>query len=99
MRLLKFAVLGAALLVAGCAGGEYRWQRADGGPLGESFQWAISECRRVADRQDEEVMRRCMYRRGYVWAAAAEQPAYYNSGYSGRRYRRRHHRDDELLSA
>jgi hypothetical protein len=91
MRLLKFGVLCAALLVAGCAS-DYRWQRRDGGPLGESFQWAIGECRRVADRQDEEVMRRCMYRRGYVWAAAATEDDDY---YRGRHHRRHHHDDDD----
>jgi hypothetical protein len=87
MRLLKFTVLCAALLAAGCAS-DYRWQRRDGGPLGESFQGAISECRRASGRNDEEIMRRCMYRHGYVWAAASDDSEYSD-------YRRRHHHHDE----
>jgi hypothetical protein len=91
MRLVKYAVLSAALLAAGCAS-DYSWQRRDGGPLGEDFQWAISECRRIADRYDEEVMRRCMYRRGYIWA----QNAYQEEDYPEyRRHRRHHHYDDD----
>jgi hypothetical protein len=91
MRLLKFAVLSAALLAAGCAS-DYSWQRRDGGRLGEDFQWAISECRRISGRADEEVMRRCMYRRGYVWAqnvASAEED------YDYRPRRRHRHYDDD----
>jgi hypothetical protein len=90
MRLLKLAVVSAALLVAGCAS-DYSWQRRDGRPLGEEFQWAISDCRRVSGRHDEEIMRRCMHRRGFVWA----QNAYYDDDYDYRpRRRHRHHYDD-----
>ena len=90
MRLLKFAVVCAALLVAGCAS-DYSWQRRDGGRLGEDFQWAVSECRRIASRNDEEIMRRCMYRRGYIWA----QNSYDDADYADYRPRRRHHRYDD----
>ena len=90
MRLLKFAVVSAALLAGACAS-DYSWQRRDGGRLGEDFQWAISECRRVAERSDADVMRRCMYRRGYVWA----QNSYNEPEYDYRPRRRHHHHDDD----
>lgn len=69
MRLLKIAALTAAVLSSGCAQPE--WRRADGRPVDESFDWAVRECRgRAAERYDAtEAMRRCMYRRGYVWSS------------------------------
>jgi len=72
MKLLTVAALSAAVLIGGCANNYgARWQRADGGPVGESFDWAMSRCRRVASDRDEgavHAMRRCMARFGYVWA-------------------------------
>jgi len=72
MKLFKFAVLAAALFASGCAN-EYgmAWQRMDGRPIDGSFDSAIAQCRRVASDYDEgavAAMRRCMSRRGYVWA-------------------------------
>ena len=67
MKLLKIAALSVALLVSACA--QPQWRRADGRPVDKSFDWAVRECRsRAADRDYAiEAMRRCMYRRGYVW--------------------------------
>jgi hypothetical protein len=94
MRLLKLAVVCAAFLVAGCAS-DYSWQRRDGGRLGEDFQWSISECRRIAGRNDEEIMRRCMHRRGYVWAQnVATYDDYDYRDYRPRRRHHHHHYDD-----
>ena len=51
------------------------WQRMDGGPVyGYGFERAMGECRGRARDHDEaaaHVMRRCMARRGYVWAPAS----------------------------
>ena len=50
----------AAVLIGGCANNYgARWQRADGGPVGESFDWAMSRCRRAAsDFRDEGAVHR-----------------------------------------
>jgi hypothetical protein len=69
MKLLKIAALfAAALLSSGCAQPE--WRRVDGRPVDESFDWAVRECRGRATERDYavEAMKRCMYRRGYVWS-------------------------------
>jgi hypothetical protein len=93
MRLYKLGILCAALLVGGCAASaDYAWQRRDGRPAGgESFDYAISECRRISGRYDEEIMQRCMARFGYVWAP--RQVEYYPADYRYSEYRprRRHH--------
>ncbi|MBX9592167.1 MAG: hypothetical protein K2X43_22980 [Hyphomonadaceae bacterium] len=50
------------------------WQRADGRPVDASFDGAIAQCRRVASDYDDgavAAMRRCMGKRGYVWASTA----------------------------
>ena len=73
MKLLTVAALSAAVLVGGCGGGDgygARWQRSDGRPVDESFDWAMSRCRGAAQQYEEgavQAMRRCMARRGYVW--------------------------------
>ena len=102
MRLLKLGVLVAVLLVGGCAT-DYSWQRRDGRVAGgEAFDHAISECRRISGRNDEEIMRRCMHRFGYVWAPRTYDSCYTDCGQPGYRYsdyrprpRHRHHHDDD----
>lgn len=96
MRLLKSMALAAAVFSSGCAT-QMAWQRTDGGRVhGWAFQRAISECRGRAWDRDEaavEVMRRCMARRGFVWAAVYDNGGYneYN-GYN--RHSRRYDDDD-----
>jgi hypothetical protein len=93
MRLFKLGILCAALFAGGCAT-DYSWQRRDGGPAGgRSFDYAISECRRISGRYDEEIMRRCMERYGFVWAPSPYESYCYNSDcrYSEYRPHRRHH--------
>ena len=93
MRLYKLGILGVALLAGGCAATDYSWQRRDGRQAGgKSFDYAISECRRISGRNDEEIMRRCMERFGYVWAPRPVAD-YCTSDcrYSEYRPRRRHH--------
>jgi hypothetical protein len=80
MKLLKIAALSATLLAGGCAG-EMAWQRTDGGPVGRSFASVAAECRARAreyggDGGATEVMRRCMHRHGYVWAAISSNDDY-----------------------
>jgi hypothetical protein len=79
MKLLKIAVLSAALLASGCAATEMVWQRIDGRPLDRTGYGVVAECRRLAYRYEEsavEVMQTCMTRRGYVWAAAPTAYSY-----------------------
>jgi alkanesulfonate monooxygenase SsuD/methylene tetrahydromethanopterin reductase-like flavin-dependent oxidoreductase (luciferase family) len=80
MKFLKIAVLAATLLSGGCAG-DMAWQRADGGRVDRSFVGVAAECRERAqeygrDGGATEVMRRCMRRHGYVWAAVSSNGYY-----------------------
>jgi hypothetical protein len=71
MKLLTVAALSVAVLSSGCAT-QMSWQRTDGRPVDGYFNQAHAECRyRTQDREEEAVssMKRCMARRGYVWAA------------------------------
>lgn len=92
---MKVAALLAALLSSGCAT-EMAWQRVDGRPVDRSFRWAAAECRGRAEHYEEaavEAMKRCMYRRGYVWTAVYTG---YNgddgNGYNGNGYKSYGHR-------
>lgn len=83
MKLLKIATLSATLLSGGCAG-DMAWQRADGRPVDRAFASVAAECRERAqeygrDGGAAEVMRRCMRRHGYVWAAVSSNG--YSNGY------------------
>lgn len=80
MKLLKTAMLAAALLSSGCAT-EMAWRSADGGPVDRSFNWASARCRERAQDFDDraaDAMKKCMARYGYVWTAV---PSY--DGYNG----------------
>lgn len=82
MKLHKFAILGAALFVGACGGGEMAWQRIDGRPLHPGhFRSAMHECRErawVGYEPSMERMKHCMAHKGYVWG---EVTGYYG-GYN-----------------
>jgi hypothetical protein len=84
MKVMKIAAFSAALLASGCAS-EMAWQRVDGRPVDQGFRYAAAECRGRAEHHEEaavEAMKRCMYRRGYVWTAVYTGNGYEN-GYNG----------------
>lgn len=94
MKRMKIAALSAALLSSGCAT-EMAWQRVDGQPVDRGFKYAASECRGRAQHYDEaavEAMKRCMYRRGYVWTSVASYNGNGNGYYNGNG--RRYYEDD-----
>ena len=72
MKFLTVAALSAAVFSSGCGSTQMSWQRTDGRPVDGYFNQAHAECRhRTQEREEEAVasMKRCMARRGYVWAA------------------------------
>jgi len=88
MKIMRIAALSAAVLSSGCAT-EMAWQRVDGQPVGRGFRQAAAECRGRAQHYDEaavEAMKRCMYRRGYVWTAVYTSNGYNNGYYNGNDY-------------
>jgi hypothetical protein len=97
MKAMKIAALSAALLASGCAT-EMAWQRIDGQPVDYGFRHAAAECRGRAEHYEDaavEAMKRCMYRRGYVWTAVYTNDNGYNgNGYNGNGYKSygHHHR-------
>ena len=62
------------------------WQRVDGRPVDQGFRYAAAECRGRAENYEEaavEAMKRCMYRRGYVWTAVYTGYTATSNGYNG----------------
>jgi hypothetical protein len=91
MKIMRIAALSAAVVSSGCAT-EMAWQRVDGQPVDRGFRYAAAECRGRAQHHEEEAveaMKRCMYRRGYVWTAVYGDNGY-NGYYSGNGYRSGH---------
>ena len=84
MKVMKIAAFSAALLASGCAS-EMAWQRVRRAAGRPGFRYAAAECRGRAEHHEEaavEAMKRCMYRRGYVWTAVYLATASEN-GYNG----------------